>query len=625
MLRAGLLSPHSKILRPPSPELKRQASIGSMSFLTVPQNTERRKRRHRDGKMLREGVGLTTGLGWSDSEDEDAPSPLTRRLSTLTMNSTITRKASMAVSIRSASSYQLTRRPSLPSFSPNNQASFNFITKSRASSDAQISSSLALTQQLTSKVSSALLPAMNILTIQQADKAQPTTPPTPISPPPTSFVPNIPSQPLPSTPTGLKPVPSNSTLSTSSSAASGRAFPITPVDSVDDDLLNVGVPEDVLAASVTTLASSNPTRGRSWTTPGQVSINALKKSTSAIPAAPKTPSRSSVPLPKGVNTTANSSSPTHSASGSESAISPTAAGGNFSLPTRLSFGLAHTPSKPTSAVLDKPVPSTSSPNTGLRKPAPRGLQPLTLPRVVAAGGKLSPRAGVVSFPSSSTSAPTTSTKSGSGVTGGTSTSQTPKKTGIPTPGTRSRKNSTAGPGGAPPSAFRAPSRAGSASSDESAGSGSSHGVVTGVNSNSKPISKMPQPSKSNRSRTLSGAAVGIPSPVPPPTTSVPPPPTLGTGKSSTGLRQPGAQSRTGDVKLQKSENGPPATPSRIGVGSGMVYKREGKAVGGPTSGSAIPTTGPTTPSRLQPPSSYGSLARKASAVSLAPSSVGVAL
>ena len=31
-------------------------------------------------------MGLTTGLGWSDSEDEDAPSPLTRRLSTLNLS-----------------------------------------------------------------------------------------------------------------------------------------------------------------------------------------------------------------------------------------------------------------------------------------------------------------------------------------------------------------------------------------------------------------------------------------------------------------------------------------------------------------------------------------------------------
>jgi len=622
MLRAGLLSPHSKILRPPSPELKRQASIGSMSFLTVPQNNERRKRRHRDGKMLREGVGLTTGLGWSDSEDEDAPSPLTRRLSTLTMNSTLTRKASMAVSIHSASSYQLARRPSLPSFSPNNQSSFSFPSKNRASSDAQMPSSLTLAQRLTGDVPSTLLPAVKMFTIQQTDKAQPTTPPTPISPPPTSFVSLIPSQLLPSTSAGLKPIPSNSTLSTSSSTASGRAFPITPVESIDDDLLNIGVPEDVLAASVTTLVSANPSRGRSWTTPGQVSLSAPKKSTSAIPAAPKTPSRSSAPLPKGMNTT---SSPTPSASGSESATAPTAAGGNFSLPTRLSFGLALAPSKSTPSVLDEPVPGTSSPSTGLRKPALRGLQPLTLPRVVAAGGKLSPRAGVVSFPPSSNSAPTTSTRSGSGFTGGASTSQTPKKTGIPTPGTRSRKNSTTGLGGVPPSAFRSRSRAGSASSEESVGSGSSHGVAAGVILNPKPASKMPQLSKSNRPRTLSGAAVGIPSPAPPPSTSVPPPPALGTAKSSTGLRQPGTQSRTGDAKLQRSESGLPATPSRVGVGSGMIYKREGKMVGGPTSGSSIPTTGSATPSRLQPPSSYSGLTRKASTASLTPPYVGVAL
>jgi len=63
--------------------------------------------------MLREGVGLMTGLDCNDSEDEELPSPLTRRLSTLTMNSTLTRKASMAMSIRSASSYQFARHPCL--------------------------------------------------------------------------------------------------------------------------------------------------------------------------------------------------------------------------------------------------------------------------------------------------------------------------------------------------------------------------------------------------------------------------------------------------------------------------------------------------------------------------------
>ncbi|KAI1784582.1 hypothetical protein LXA43DRAFT_954889 [Ganoderma leucocontextum] len=45
-----------------------------------PRDTQRRRVRHRDQGLLRAGMGLTTGLGWSDSEDEDAPSLLTRRL-----------------------------------------------------------------------------------------------------------------------------------------------------------------------------------------------------------------------------------------------------------------------------------------------------------------------------------------------------------------------------------------------------------------------------------------------------------------------------------------------------------------------------------------------------------------
>lgn len=55
-------------------------------------DTERRRQRHRNEKLLREGLGLTTGLGWSDSEDEDAPSPLTHRLSKLALS----RKSSQA-------------------------------------------------------------------------------------------------------------------------------------------------------------------------------------------------------------------------------------------------------------------------------------------------------------------------------------------------------------------------------------------------------------------------------------------------------------------------------------------------------------------------------------------------
>jgi len=72
MLKHGLLSPHSRLLRVGEGKDERDSRV--------------RKERHRDGETLREGVGLTTGLGWSDSEDEDAPSPLTRRLSSLNLS-----------------------------------------------------------------------------------------------------------------------------------------------------------------------------------------------------------------------------------------------------------------------------------------------------------------------------------------------------------------------------------------------------------------------------------------------------------------------------------------------------------------------------------------------------------
>ncbi|KAH7107203.1 hypothetical protein BKA62DRAFT_231304 [Auriculariales sp. MPI-PUGE-AT-0066] len=79
MVKAGLLSPRSKILAP----------VEDLSQSTVPKDerdTHRRRNRHRNGRLLSEGVGLTTGLGWSDSEDEDAPSALTHRLSTIDLS-----------------------------------------------------------------------------------------------------------------------------------------------------------------------------------------------------------------------------------------------------------------------------------------------------------------------------------------------------------------------------------------------------------------------------------------------------------------------------------------------------------------------------------------------------------
>jgi hypothetical protein len=99
MFRDGLLSPRSKLfastrsssalsddLRPLSSasELSLASTATATTKSGVPKDardTTRRRVRHRDGRLLRGGIGLTTGLGWSDSEDEDAPSPLTRQLS----------------------------------------------------------------------------------------------------------------------------------------------------------------------------------------------------------------------------------------------------------------------------------------------------------------------------------------------------------------------------------------------------------------------------------------------------------------------------------------------------------------------------------------------------------------
>ncbi|KAI0795615.1 hypothetical protein C8Q75DRAFT_803487 [Abortiporus biennis] len=101
MLRDGMLSPYSTLLpdmsRAPSPSGGRPGSIRSFAttgsvmtksgILKDPRDSQRRRVRHRDGKLLRGGIGLTTGLGWSDSEDEDAPSPLTKRISSFTAGS----------------------------------------------------------------------------------------------------------------------------------------------------------------------------------------------------------------------------------------------------------------------------------------------------------------------------------------------------------------------------------------------------------------------------------------------------------------------------------------------------------------------------------------------------------
>ncbi|TFK32513.1 hypothetical protein BDQ12DRAFT_500391 [Crucibulum laeve] len=103
MLKHGLLSANSKLLpqskattpmtvdgRPGSTlsiALNGGASVMTKSgIMKDEKDSPMRRVRHCDGKTLCGGIGLTTGLGWSDSQDEDAPSPLTRRLSTLTLS-----------------------------------------------------------------------------------------------------------------------------------------------------------------------------------------------------------------------------------------------------------------------------------------------------------------------------------------------------------------------------------------------------------------------------------------------------------------------------------------------------------------------------------------------------------
>jgi hypothetical protein len=54
-------------------------------------DTTCRRLRHRDGKLLRDGIGPTTGFGQSNGEDDDAPNPLTRQLSSVGLR----RKAAM--------------------------------------------------------------------------------------------------------------------------------------------------------------------------------------------------------------------------------------------------------------------------------------------------------------------------------------------------------------------------------------------------------------------------------------------------------------------------------------------------------------------------------------------------
>lgn len=79
----------------PSPSISRtiheRIAVSTASVMTKSgvfkdeRDTERRRMRHRNGKLLKEGLGLTTGLGWSDRcVFERNPVSSSSRLSVLT-------------------------------------------------------------------------------------------------------------------------------------------------------------------------------------------------------------------------------------------------------------------------------------------------------------------------------------------------------------------------------------------------------------------------------------------------------------------------------------------------------------------------------------------------------------
>ncbi|ELU39795.1 hypothetical protein AG1IA_06175 [Rhizoctonia solani AG-1 IA] len=84
MLRAGLLSPRSTIITEAIESAPVATVNGKLSARgealrakgeKVWKAEARRKVRHRDGQNLRDGVGLTTGLGWSDRRAVSSPPP----------------------------------------------------------------------------------------------------------------------------------------------------------------------------------------------------------------------------------------------------------------------------------------------------------------------------------------------------------------------------------------------------------------------------------------------------------------------------------------------------------------------------------------------------------------------
>ncbi|KAG8811335.1 hypothetical protein FRC17_002516 [Serendipita sp. 399] len=637
MLRDGLLSPHSKVLRPPTPEEDGRASwISSKNSLKVPRLNDKRKRRHRDGKLLREGVGLTTGLGWSDSlndrEDEDAPSPLTRRLSSMTLNSTITRKASMASSINSfntasMASLNLSRSPSLPSI----PAGATFSTTSVATKHSASSSGSDATSKHGSMRSRAitfaeqtpyshgtasksnLKPSSTMSIIEHAQML------------PTASLFKSRNHPLGASsrhPTFNFSIgtrrSSSPTGNSSQSSSGGVVLPITPDADLAPSLSDAGLlkdmstPSDIQGASGGTslnfgsdgagvgLAGFSQSKG--WPTP-------------------------STPTPK-----ANAALPEDEPLVRPNTRAPEVrySGGNFSYPTAMIWSSpAQNPNSSSPETAASPPPDSSQPKKpeGLRKPTPRGLQVLTLPTVVAAGGRLSPRAGTFILPSSPS------------LQGNNPT--TPKQSSLPLPGSvRSKSSGNI-------AALNATPIASSRARSGSAGSNTGPPPIPSAMVPPRTSSRMPQPPVPKH-RTLSGDGSNIVLPKPTVT-----PPLPQTTPSIAPMQQGSLRKSLGSIKsivsarsavegpgnlpkmlgVARSTSAPVSPPTKIGApitpngktGTGMKYRKSaGSAIEATETPARSKLPPPSSTSRLVPPSSFN-LTRTPSTSSLTPSVVGVAL
>lgn len=534
------------------------------------------------------------------SEDEDAPSALTRRLSSMTLVSALSRKASMASSMNSfyagsMSSVHLARSPSLPQI----PSYPNQISSSASSSKVNLSNEVSRhavdpnrRPSITGILKSASTQSLSEhARLPSALKLNGTRHHTAI---------------------GLSTNRTESPEGSSQSSGGGRGstFPITPDSDMALSPAHGGVIPGILKAPVEVNGGS----GFSMAGHGLAGLSRGRSYTS--PPSPTPTSAQNAALKKAL----------------EKAPDVRYSGGNFSYPTfmRTPNGSPSTPGTP---VEGKPVDVAErkgdSPPIVLasKKPTSSRLQPLTLPTVVAAGGRLSPRAGgAFSLPPAGSSLPTI----------------TPKKTAIPLGNSSARSSGQSNYGTAPPSAFNR-KRSGSTSSN-----GSPPRAAAVAPAKTPVVSRVPQP-VSTRNRTLSGTSnSGLARPV---SASRPVPPTPTAPLSSLPSPSVRAKKHLGPLKgaasvsdnkvfapvtpgITRALSAPGGNPGKLAAasvlaktGAGMAYRTNSGTTMGTTpigglakSGLSLPNSG----SRLAAPSAY-SLSRRSSSSSLNSSVVGVAL